>query len=139
VVSCAGYDYPESITVDVRCTGGLSKCEGAHEFRVVGCFTSPPSNPCPEGFTVAGVMLIGQWAEAAEISRRERDSVCMYAGGDALPRADCGFDRVNYPYCWRPGAKCCAACPTNCAAAFCNAGSVSEADSGYTAPVLCVR
>lgn len=140
VVRCAGYDYPEWVTTSVSCTGALSGCAGSHEFLVVGCYRdSPQQSPCPSGYKIAGQMLIGQWAEAARVTRKERRSVCMYAGGDAVTTSACGFDVANYAYCWRPGDACCPRCPTNCGQEFCDPTSITTAPQGYQAPVLCVR
>jgi hypothetical protein len=139
-VLCGGYAYPENVTANVTCTGTISACTGAHEFRVVGCYTAPPAgNPCPAGFKVAALMLIGQWAAAAGVTRESQGSVCMYAGGLATTTSACGFDAVNFPYCWKRGDLCCPSCPSNCCQSHCVTSAPCTAPQGYQAPVLCVR
>lgn len=138
-VLCGGYAYPESVIVpSVTCTGAASGCTGAHEFRVVGCYTSAPApQPCPAGFKVATLGLIGQWAAAANVTRLISGRACIYANGVSNP--GCGGDVVNYAYCWTKGAGCSSSCGGTCCEGYPNVVQACAEGTGYEAPVLCVK
>lgn len=88
------------------------------------------------------MMLIGQWAEAAHITREQDGLVCAYAsgGGELTPSSACGYDEVTWPYCWKRGEGCCAGCGTSCCYQFCHPESVCTLQGqNYEAPVLCVK
>jgi hypothetical protein len=139
-VTCAGYAYPETVIVpSVSCTGWASGCTGAHEFRVVGCFTAPPSPPpCPAGFQAAAMGLIGQWAAAGNVARLVAGRACVYANGSGLATA-CGGDAVHHAYCWTKGAACEASCGSQCCEGYPTSLVEPCAQGGYEAPVLCVK
>ena len=133
-VSCGGYNYPKETIVTTTCTGWFNSCSGNRTFRVVGCYTQDPSHTaCPNGYTVATLMLIGQWAAAANITRYgEGNSVCMYTGGSSAT-SKCGGAHTH-PYCWPKNSGCKPGCPTNCCP---DSGPCSK--DGYQAPLLCVK
>jgi hypothetical protein len=157
-VTCAGYKYPETTTAAVNsCAGALeANCFGVHEFRVVGCYKAPPEvSPCPAGYKVAANMLIGLWAEAANVTRDGDESglVCMHTGStsnvggsSASLTSACGFDQAKLTYCWKRGEGC--GCRevqcsnATCCYSACNGartGSATCSVSNYEAPVLCVK
>lgn len=149
-VTCAGHDYPAVVTTSIgSCVSALSGCTGAHEFRVVGCFTNaPPANPCPPGFKVAANMLIGLWAQAASLTRTDGPEglVCMFTGSaasGATMSSACGLDSAPFAYCWKSGTGCdCPdfpACGTTCCYQACHQDVPVCTTSGYAAPVLCVK
>jgi hypothetical protein len=133
-VTCGGYNYPTTTIVNTTCSGWFSSCTGSREFRVVGCYTSNPSaSDCPSGFSVATLMLIGQWAQAANITRYvSGTSVCMYTGGSSATTS-CGGTHTS-SYCWPRGEPCLASCPSNCCPSSGPCGSTP-----YQAPLLCVK
>jgi hypothetical protein len=134
-VVCAGFIYPEKTVVpSAACTGWAATCAGSREFQVVGCYTAnPPASDCPAGYTVATLMMIGQWAEAANVTRYQSGtSVCMYTGGSSLTAACGGTHAASY--CWPRNALCPSACSTLC----CPPTGPCSAD-GYQAPLLCVK
>ena len=133
VVSCGGYDYPETTIVpSTSCTGWYSGCSGSREFRVVGCYSTNPSNVCPVGFGPASLMLIGQWAAAASITRYDSGtSVCAWTDGGAAGSM-CGGSGPHMNYCWPKGEACLASCPTNCCPA------TGPCASSSASPLLCV-
>ena len=133
VVSCGGYDYPETIIVpSTSCTGWYSGCSGSREFRVVGCYSTNPGNVCPVGFGPASLMLIGQWAAAASITRYDSGtSVCAWTDGGAAGSM-CGGSGPHMNYCWPKGEACLASCPTNCCPA------TGPCASSSASPLLCV-
>lgn len=139
-VMCGGYAYPASVTTSVTCSGSVAGCTGSHEFVVVGCYTAAPAtNPCPSGYKVAAMMLIGQWAAAGNVTRGEGGEVCIFAGGTATATSACGFDQANYAYCWPKGQGCCS-CAGTCCSSVCSSGLQCAANAAsYQAPVLCVK
>ncbi len=145
-VECGDYSYPETtLAQNITCSGAHSDCIGSAEFRAVGCYEArPPPNPCPAGFGVATLMLIGQWAEAADVTRYYAgDSVCVWTNGGPISSQTCAGETVTYPYCWPRGARCpllrpgiTVSCPDT---GPCTVQDYYLARPGYPAPVLCVR
>ena len=133
--NCGGYAYPGTTFVNnTTCTGWFAGCTNMREFRAVGCYVNPPlASDCPPGFTVATLMLIGQWAQAANITRfQSGTSVCMYSGGSSNTAA-CGGTHTS-AYCWPKNTPCGPGCGSNCCPP---AGPCSAAN--YQAPLLCVK
>ena len=134
-VTCGGYKYPRDTTVSgTSCTGWFKSCTGTRQFRVVGCYSSTPGNNCPSGYTVATLMLIGQWAKAANITRYYKNTVCMWTGGSSAGSA-CGGSHRSL-YCWPKGTKCYSTCPSNCCPPNANCGA---SGGTHPAPLLCVK
>ncbi len=135
-ISCGGYAYPETTLVaPTSCTGWFASCTGTREFRAVGCYTSNPGDVCPPGFSPATLMLIGQWAQAANITRYvSGTSVCAWSNGSSAGTV-CGGSGPHSNYCWPRGDGCYASCPSNC----CPPTGPCTATAGYESPLLCVR
>jgi len=81
-------------------------------------------------------MLIGQWAEAADITRYASGStsVCAWAFGH-VGETVCGGGRVANSYCWPRGGACASGCGTNC----CPPSGPCTTSSDLPVPLLCVR
>ena len=78
-------------------------------------------------------MLIGQWAQAANITRYYQNRVCMWTNGGS-PTSSCGGSLVHSRYCWPKGAKCVPTCSGSC----CYTGTYCNTSSG-SYPLLCVK